>query len=237
MKVSGLLSGGAPVIKRYQINADFANAGVPALIGGAGEAGIDLPTTTACNDMVGITLDTGTYLTAQQTDNSSPEALVSVVINPDALIEARLCGGATTGTALSANTVTTASTDGLTVTAGDYDTVTHDEGWIWGYTGANAGQARKITSVTSSAATVTVAFAYDIAVGDTFMDANISPMDVPTPTLTSDFRELNVTVAVASNTAEFAVVEIVALDSANEGSAQSYALIVARDHILNQGDA
>ncbi len=237
MKVVGLLSGGAPVIKKYQVNATVANAGIPLLIGGAGEAGLDLPSTTALNDAVGVNLDTATYVTAQQTDGTSAERTVSVIINPDAILSARLSGGATTGTALTSQSVDTASTDGLAVTAGDYSTTTMDEGTIWCYSGANAGQKRKITSVSTTAATVTVAFDYDIAVGDQFLNANISVMDVPTPTLTSDFLEFDASAAAASNTAELAIIELLLRDAGDDGKNNSFALAILRDHVLNQGDA
>lgn len=229
MHVSGLLSGGAPVVKKYQINADVDNAGIPLLVGGADEAGLDLPTTTAVNDMVGINLDTATYVTAQQTDGTSAERTVSVVINPDAIIKARLAAGATSGVALASNDVDTASASGLAVTAGDYNTVDMDEGIIWCISGANVGQRRKITSTATTAATVTVAFDNDTVVGDVFLHANVYPMDASTPTLTSDFTELSAQVAVATNTAEFAVI-----DMDTEGTLDSYAYLVALDHILNK---
>lgn len=229
MNVSGLLCGGAPVIKKYQINATVSSAGIPLLVGGADEAGLDLPTTTAVNDLVGINLDTATYVTAQQTDGTSAERTVSVIINPDIIVKARLAAGATSGVALSSNTVDTASTTGLAVTAGDYNTTDVDEGIIWCTSGANVGQRRKITSTSTTAATVTVAFDNDIAVGDVFLHANIFPMDASTPTLTSDFTELSAQVATATNTAEFAVIDMDTNDTTD-----SYAYLVALDHILNK---
>lgn len=125
MIVSGLLSGGAPVIKSYQVNATFANAGVPALVSAAGEAGIDLPTTTGAVDMVGVTLDTATYSTTQ----GDAEALVRVIINPDAILKMRMSGGATTGTSLTLQEVTTASAGGTVITTGaEWSSPTYDEG-------------------------------------------------------------------------------------------------------------
>ena len=157
MEVSGLMSGGYPLIKKYQINATVANAGVPLLVGAAGEAGLDLPTTTGAQDMVGLNLDTATYSTTQGSGASSAERLVSVIINPDAILRSRMSGGAAEGTALSLYDVTTASAGGTAITTGDeWSSPTFDEGVVWGYDGANVGQSRKLTSVSSTAGTVTV---------------------------------------------------------------------------------
>ena len=228
MKVSGLLSGGAPVLKKFQVDATMANAGVPALVATAGEAGVNIPSTTAINDMIGLSVDTATYATAQGT--SSPEALVTLIINPDAIIEARLAAGATSGANLATETVDTASTSGLAVTAGDYNTTDVDEGAIWCISGANVGQIRRITSTSTTAATVTVAFANDIAVGDVFTHCNLWPGGLPTPTLTTDLTEFSAQVAVATNTAEMNCIELVP-----RGVDDSLARCVVEDHWLNRG--
>ncbi len=237
MEFSGLLSGAAPTIKSYQINESVTRVGIPLLIGAADEAGLDLPTTTAVNDMVGLNYDTATYVTAQQTDGSSPERTVKVAINPDIIVKALLSGGATEGTALTQYDVTTASATGLVVTTGDdWTSPQFDEGAIWGYTGANAGQIRKITSTSVTAATVTVAFQNDTVIGDNFLRANFWPMDASTVQLTTNFTQVDASAAVAVNTAEFMPIEIIANDASAEGTTNSYVLMVCRDHILNQGD-
>jgi hypothetical protein len=237
MQLKALLNGGAPVIKSYQINATVADVGVPLLVGGAGEAGLDLPSTTAVNDMVGVNLDTATYVTSQQTDGSTAERTVKVIINPDAIYRARLSGDGTTGTALTLFDITTATTDGLDITTGDdWNSTDMDEGLVWGYDGANVGQIRKITSTTTLAATVTVAFENDHQVGDNFLRANFSLMDVPNVTLTSDFQEIDTSVQVASNVAEFALIDIVAGTINSEGTLKSFVDMVCQDHVLNQGD-
>jgi len=237
MEFENSLSGGAPYLMKHQINATVANVGVPLLIGGAGEAGLDLPTATAVNDMVGVNIDTATYVTAQTTDGTSPERLVTIIANPDAVWRARLSGSSTEGTALTARTVTTASTDGLDVTAGNYSGTTMDEGAIWGYSGANAGRIRKITSISTTAATVTVAFDADIAVGDKFVHASFWTFDTNTVKLTAAFYEVDAQAAAASNEAEFMPIRFRQGDLASDGLNKSYVLMVARDHILKQGDA
>lgn len=241
MRSDHYLYGGAGYFKKYQVNATFSNRGVPALLGTTNEAGVDLPTTTAAADYVGLTQDTATYATAQQSDNSDPAAYVTLDIRPDVVIEARLSGDGTTGTALTVYDVTTASTDGLDVTTGDdWSSPTMVEGVVWGYSGANAGVQRKITSVSTTAATVTVAFPFDTAVGDEFLRANCYPFGDETVfgvTLTSDFRELNANAATSGTLAPFHPIEIVGYDQSREGTTKSYALIVPLDTFLLNSQA
>lgn len=233
MEVIGLLNGSAPIIKKYQVSASVARIGLPLLAVAASEAGLDLPATTAINDMVGINLDTATFATAQGTN--SPEALVSVIINPDVILKIFMSGGAASGTAAVERAVSTISTDGLTVTTGHtWNSPDTDEGLIWGVTGANAGQKRKITSTGATAATVTVAFAADTAVGDLFSWAPVCPMSVQTVTLTTELDEFRQDVAVASNTAELTCIEINPNDWLARAAARPFGLFVPADHILNK---
>ena len=243
MKVANHLYGGSAYLESYQVNATFSNAGVPALIGTTNEAGVDLPTTTAAADYVGLTIDTATYQTAQNTDNSDPGAYVKMDIRPDVVIRARLSGDGTTGTALTLYDVTTASTDGLAVTTGDnWSCPTMVEGSVWGYDGANglSGVIRKITSVSSSAATVTVAFPFDTAVGDNFLRCNFNPFgDEGTHgvTLTSDFLELDTSAAADGTLAPFHAIKIENGNITNDGQNKSYALIVPTDVFLTNSQA
>ena len=228
MKVSGLLSGGAPVIKRYQVTETFGYAGEYAMIGATSEAGVNEGTTTASNDAVGVTLDTATYSTTQGTGASSAEALVSVVINPDQIVRARMSGGATDGTALSAVTVTTASSGGTAVTtAAEWSSPTYVDGTVWGLTGANVGQHRKITSVSSTAGTVLVPFDYATVVGDTFLRIPIHPMDSIVVQVCTNITEVDMSAAISGDS------ELVCIDLDLNGTLDSYAYFVFGDHILN----
>lgn len=235
------LYGTAPLIKKYQVGEDMATAGVPVLIGGAGNEGLALASTTAAADLVGITLDTATLVTAQQTDNSDPAATVTVIIQPGAVYKARLSGGATSGTALAQHTVTTASTDGLTVTTSGstWNSPSYDEGVVWGYAGANAKVARKITSVAANAATVTVAFPIDIAVGDTFLRAPFvgSPvgMEDQFVQLTTTLDEINTAVTIDTDNNNFRIVDLHLLDSSEEGNLNSFANVIAFDSVFGGG--
>lgn len=236
MEVAGLLSGGAPVIKRYQINADFPDAGIPALVAAGAEAGLDLPATDAFVDVVGITLDTGVFLSAQQTGAADPEVTVSVVINPDAMVRARLSGGSTSGTALTQYDVTTATTDGLDVTTGDnFTNPEFDEGAVWGYDGASAKILRRITATTSSAITVAVAFPADHQVGANFLIAPYSPIptDAQDMTMTTDFTEADASIAVGTGD-PISLIQYQHEDLAGDGTLKSYVIINFPDHFLNQ---
>jgi hypothetical protein len=234
MELAYTLSGGAPVLKRYQIGVTSNTVGVPYTVPAAGTAGVVIGTTTGATDMVGVNVDTsGTYVTAQQTDASSPERTCAFIINPDAVWRMLMSGGATENTALALQTVTTASTDGLAVTtAAEWSNPTFDEGYTWGYDGANAKQARKVTSVSSTAGTVTVAFRYDTAVGDNFLRAPYSPMQTVTVQLTTALTQADASIAVGTG-APFRVIELILNDLAGEGKTNSFVLAMSNSHALN----
>lgn len=224
------MSGSAPFVKKFQIAATVANAGIPLLIPAAGGAGLALGTTTSAANMVGVCIDTATYVTAQQTDGTSAEREVSVIINPDAVWKMRMSGGATAGTALTLQEVSTASTDGLAVTTGaEWSSPTYDEGVVWGYDGPNAGAFRKITSVSSTAGTVTVAFDQDTVVGDNFLRAPYWVCQSTNIQLTSDLTEANAAIAVGTG-AEFKPVDFELRDISDDGRNNSYVYAVAGDH-------
>lgn len=222
-------SGGSPIVRKFQIGETMANAGVPVLVGGSGNEGLALPTTTAAADLVGITTNSATLVTAQQTDNSDTERTVSVITNPDAVYRARLSGGATSGTDLTVYTVTTASTTGLDVVTTD-DFSNFDEGTIHCISGNNLGISRKITVGDATDASVTVAFPYDIAVGDTFIVVPFTPGEDQFVQLTSDFTEVDASVAVDTDNNNFRVFGLEL-----NGVSDSYVLLVPFDHIFAAG--
>lgn len=233
MQFENTLSGTAPRIMKFQIAADTI-ANIPLLIPVADGAGLAQPTAFSAANMVGVTLDAGTFLTAQQADDADPAATVSVIVNPDAIWEATLSGDATEGTALATRSVSTLSATGLVVTTGDdWATPSVDEGTIWGFDSSNQGIVRKVTSVSVTAATVTVAFPFDTAVGDLYAWANFHPMQSPTVTLTANFAAIRAQgVAVSVVAAEFVPIEIRAKDLGDNGLTQSSALLMSQDHAL-----
>lgn len=170
----GLNGGTTPLKMGYQINETLADAGIVVLSAGDGNAGVQISTVTSMANAAGVTLDTATYVTAQQTDGTSAEREVDVIISPDAVFRMLMSGGATEGTALTRNAVTAAAADGLSVTTAsiaDWGNPTFDSGVIWFEDGANVGQKRNVASVSNTVATVTVAFDQDTVVGDNALRA------------------------------------------------------------------
>jgi len=223
-----------PFAMDFQVNETMSTAGVPVLEPGAGNAGVILASTTASANMVGVTIGTATFVTAQQTDGSSAERLVKVIINPDAVWEMLMSGGAAEGTALALQAVTTATTDGLDVTtAAEWSNPTFDEGAVWGFDGANAGQIRKITAVSGTAATVTVAFDNDHAVGANFLRAPYWPLDSNRIQLTTLLTDADASIAVGTG-ATLRCIEIRQGDLSNEGRTKSYVLAISDDHVLRE---
>lgn len=236
MRCVGIHSGGFPVLRRLQVAATITRPGVPHLAVVAGTAGLAVATTTGAVNMVGINLDLATYGTAQVA-GSSPEALATFITNPDAVWEIDMSGGAASLVAETQKTVTTATTTGLTITTADSWTAPErDEGSIWGISGANAGQIRKITSTSATAATVTVAFAADDAVGDLYGWAPISSFTLQTLTLTTELDEFRQDVAVATNTAEFLCINVPVGDWLSGNASypkRPFIRAIARFHMLN----
>lgn len=232
MDVAYCINGMPPRIKKYQVAATVSNLGIPFLVPAAGGAGLAQGTTTGCVDMIGINSDLATYATAQVA-GGDPEALVSVCINPDAVLAARCSGGATEGTALTEYAATSASTTGLDITTAGtaWNSPTYDEGSAYGYYGANAGKLRKITSVGAGSATVTVAFPQDIAVGDTFLRLPWTPFQSTTLQLTTNLYEADATIAVGAG-ATFRVVELQLQDKGGRGTLFSRVLFISDSHVL-----
>lgn len=226
------LSGAPPLIKKYQIDATVSNIGVPLLIDTAGQAGLNAGTTTSAADFIGMSLDTVTYTTTQGTGDDSAERLVSVIIQPDVVWRALMSGGATESTALALRAVTTASAGGTAITTGESWTATEfDEGVTWCYDGANVGQARKITSTSATAGTVTIPFDNATVVGDNFIRAPYWPLATTTIQLTTNLFQADASIAVATG-AEYVVVDMELNDISQDGRNTSRVLFMARDHIL-----
>ena len=228
------LSGGSTAtVRKYNVAATNTVVGRHYLKTADGGVGIVLGTTTGAVDFIGVNIDAaGTYAAGQATEGDNAK-VTSLIINPLAVYRARLSGGATDGTALTARTVTTASTDGLTVTHSAYDASSPemDEGTVWGYSGANAGKVRKITSTSSTATTVILAFPYDTAVGDQFLMAPIHPTRSIVAQLTTNCTEIDASAAIAGD-ATMVVVEMICNDIAGNGLTESYALIQFCDSLF-----
>ena len=225
----------SPFVRKMVIGGTITPAGQLLEGPNAGEGGITEGATTTLADCVGMNLDTATYVTAQQTDGTSANRVVSVITNPFAVYKYLMTQGATNGAALTLYDVTTASTDGLDITTGDaWNCPTYDEGVVWGYDGANAGQARKITSVSATAATVVVAFDNDTVVGDNFMRAPYWPNDAAaiTAQFSTTIDQADASIAVGTG-APVVIVELVLKDISDNGRSNSYVYIMSDDNDFN----
>ena len=228
------LSGGSTaIVKKYHVAATNTVICRPYTKCEDAGSGIVLGTTTVSTDFIGVNVDAaGTYATAQS-GTTDVAAITSLIINPLAVYRVRLSGGATDGTALTAHTVTTATSDGLTITHSAFNasSPTMDEGVICGYTGANAGKYRKITSTSSTTTVVTVAFPNDDVVGDQYLHAPIYPTRSIVAELTTNCTEIDATVAISGDST-LVVVEMILNDMAAQGTTQSYALIQFCDSLF-----
>lgn len=237
MEYAYLLNGaGAPLKMGFQVNATMANAGIPVLAPAAGNAGVQLSTTTSWANAVGVTLGTATFVTAQQTDGTGAEREVDVIISPQAVFRALMSGGAADGTALTLYDVTTASATGLAITTGDdWSNPQFDEGVVWGYDGANAGAKRKITSTSTTAATVTVAFDQDTVVGDNFLRAPWWFLDDTGNNIqtTTNLTQADASIAVGTGGAA-RIIDMELRDLAGEGRTKSFVLFIFDDHALRE---
>ena len=231
MEFSYTLSGATPRIRKMTLGAASDVAGVPLIAGTAALAGpIKAGTVTALDQLgVQINVPLNSYQTAQNADGSENASIAEVIVNPDAVYKVKLSGGAGTDTALTTHTEQTGSTTGLVMTSAAL--TLFDEGTVHCVTGANAGISRRVASIAANAATVTVAFPRDIAVGDTFIIVPYAPDTADQfVQLTTALTQLNSAVTTDTNNANFRVVELKL-----ESETDSFAYIVAVDHLYGQG--
>lgn len=233
MEYAYMLDGGAPLTMKFQVNETFANPGVAVISNTDGDAGVVLPSTTAGVNQVGVSLDTATFVSAQQTDGTSTEREIAITISPHAVFRALMSGGSTEGTALELFPVTTASSTGADIITGDSFT-NFDEGVIWGYDGANAGQKRKITIGDGTDATCGVPFDFDTVVGDNFLRApwwflDLKANDITTTTL---LYQVDATATVDAGWLAN-VIDMELRDVGGDGQNKSFLLFVFDDHLLS----
>jgi hypothetical protein len=227
MQFGYLLSGGAPVIKKYKMAAGHA-AGIIVLVPAAGATGLSTSTTTSWAASVGLTMDailSAGAPVAYSTTQGAVEHMQSVIINPDAVLRALLVGSAANA-ALETRTVGTASSNGLTVvgTTGDTDPSSPDmdEGTVWYSSGSNGSASRKITSTTTTlTVTVVMPFAAN-RVGDRYHTVDYT---VGTPGVTMSTNLQNVRGELAATGAE-----AICVDLELRGATDSYLHLLATDH-------
>ena len=234
MEYAYMIGGGAPLAMKFQVNETFANGGVAVIANTDGDAGVILPSTTAGVNQVGVSLDTATFVSAQQTDGTSAEREVAIIISPDAVFRALMSNGSTEGTALELFPVTVASSTGADVETGDSFT-NFDEGVIWGFDGANAGQKRKITIGDGTNATMGVPFDFDTVVGDNFMRAPWWPLDLKANdiTLTTLFFQVDASATVDAGL-QANCIDMELRDIGQDGRNKSFLLFMGYDHLLSR---
>lgn len=228
MKYSGNLASSTPVLKKYKSSAATIIAGIVGLRSAANAAGqVSVSTTTSFADSLGLVLDTGEKFgaaTSYSTTQGAVEGVVTVVVNPDQILRAQMVTGAT-GTSITQDTVASAVADGLTVVGGtSVASPSMDEGLIWFTSGANLGESRKITSVSSVTSTVTVPFPRASAVGDTFLYAGLN-VGLTGVTLTTDLKNVRADIAVSTGASA------TALEFDLAGSTDSFVYLVLGDQV------
>ena len=235
MDYAYMLGGGAPLIMKFACGDTHGDAGVVTTAPDAAQAGVMVSTTTTMVDVVGVTQDTATYVTAQQTDGTSAERLLAVLISPDACFRALMSGGSSEGTAIAEFTVTAATADGLDVT----DTNTNwqspatDEGAIYFTSGVNKGQVRKVITTGGSEATIATAFDNDHAVGDTGFRLPWWPFD-----RTSDALQTTTNLYQADQTGATGTGgDIKPIHMELNGTTDSFLIFTIDDHALNHSKA
>jgi hypothetical protein len=228
MKYSGNLSGSSPVMKKYKSSATTLLPGIVGLRSAANASGqVSISTTTSFGDALGIILDNGEKFgatTAYSTTQGAVEGVVTVIVNPDQILRAKMVTGAT-GTSITADTVVTAVTNGLTVVGGtSVASPDMDEGILWFTSGGNLNESRKITSTSSVTATVLVPFPRTSAVGDTYCYAGLN-VGLTGVTLTTDLKSVRTDIAIATG----ASATILDFDLA--GTTDSFVYLVLGDQV------
>lgn len=230
MQYMGNMSGSAPVIRKFKASATGYLAGIVMLRSAANASGqMSTSTTTSTADALGLLIDNANPVTGEtltySTTQGAEEAVYSVLINPDAILRAQMVTGAT-GTAITGDTIATASSNGLTAVGGtSVASPDMDEGILWYTSGANVGKSRKVTSTSSVTATVIVPFAAN-AVGDTFCYAGVN-LGLQGVTLTTDLKNVRTDIAIATG----ATLTCVGLEL--NSRTDSYIQLMIADHVFN----
>lgn len=230
MQYMGNMSGSAPVIRKYKASATGYVPGIIMLRSAANASGqMSTSTTTSTADALGLLMDNANPVTGEtltySTTQGAEEAVYSVIVNPDAILRAQMVTGAT-GTAITGDTIVTASSNGLTAVGGtSVASPDMDEGIIWYTSGANVGKSRKVTSTSSVTATVLVPFAAN-AVGDTYCYAGVN-LGLQGVTLTTDLKNVRTDIAVSTG----ATLSCIGLEL--NGRTDSYIQLVIGDSVYN----
>lgn len=194
------MSGSSPVIKKYKASAAQI-AGTIVIKSAANASGqMSTSTTTSIANALGLLLDNGLASGASisySTTQGDTEAVWGVLVNADQMVRLQIVTGAT-GTAMTADTIATASSNGLTFVGGtSVASPDMDEGLVWYTSGSNVGRSRKITSTGATVTgTVIVPFAAN-AVGDGILYAGLN-VGMSGITLTTDLTKVRSDIAIST---------------------------------------
>ena len=233
MEAMGTIGGGAIVVKKYQAGTTISVAGIPII--GSTVSTTDLGSVepmatdaalTAGN--VGIGLDTtGTVAATGITDTN--DILVSVAVNPDLIVKAKMSGSGTADTDLTTYATSAADATGATATG----ITTLDDSIFWGYDGGNKGEYRCADDASGSAA---INFPNAIGSGDQFLYATGFPCKTlatasPFLVLTSNLAQVDATTADADND-NFHIFDVILGTEDDNGESNSFYLLVQNYHVF-----
>jgi hypothetical protein len=227
MQYLGNFSGSSPVIKKYKASAALL-VGIVVVRSVSNASGqMSTSTTTTATDSLGLLLDNGLVngaSTSYSTTQGADEAVWGVIVNPDQILRAQMVTGAT-GTSITADTIASASSNGLTWVGGtSVASPDMDEGIVWYISGSNVGKSRKITSTGATVTgTVIVPFAAN-AVGDQVCYAGIN-IGLTGVTTTTDLTKVRTDIAVSTG------MSLTCVDLELNGVSDSYAHFVLGDQV------
>lgn len=214
-------------VKKYQVAATNTVLGVPYLKWAtSGGTGIVLGTTTGAAEAIGVNIDTaGTYVTAQQSDNSDTARLTSIIVNPHAVYRTLISGSASDGAALTLFTAVSGGSDGLTIVTDNANVASPDtdETLVYCISGANAGKQNKVTTASSATWTFIRAWPNDVGAGDTFISSMVLPTNTKAVTLNTSLTQMRGDLATAG--AVYNVIEVAFGDRTS-----TYAFLEFGDH-------
>jgi len=247
MKDVGQFYGGAPYLGDFKVQATLV-AGTIALWVSGDNATLRVSTTSSLVDAMGMVVaaaqgQTLTYSAVQ----GATEGIATVIYDPFRIYEVRVVPSTTSGTAFADAdgyllTETTGEVAGTTISDTQVGGSTNDadDGLVFGLTGANpysqshAGRRIITTQTANTSVVVTVPFANDIAIGDTFVYSQYAP-GVVDVTLTSDLLQADGSVAgAAGGDARVLKVRVeIEKGGATVAAPQMFLQMVLLDHAFN----
>jgi hypothetical protein len=228
------LSGGSGsfVKKTYIASATISAGGIPVI--GSNDGSTDIGDvklmaatgTALTTGSVGIAIDTTGTISATATS----DVLVSVIVNPDLIIRAKMSGGPTEDTAMTIITTSSASSDGTTLNG--FTSV--DGRAVWGYDGANKGVRRQFDDASGG---VGLRFPNAIGSSDRFLQAAGSPcMAVVAalvyPDITTNLTQMDSLTAASNNNHGWQIFDMQLGTEDNDGANNSFYHVVQNQHLF-----